>query len=81
MAVGGLLFGLGMVIGGYCPGTAIASIATGKIRCMIFIVGFLVGSLVFGDLFPVWGDFYNSNYMGAYRLDQWLDIGLGTAVW
>ena len=80
MAVGGLLFGVGMVIGGFCPGTAIASIATGKIDAMVFVVGFLIGSLVFGDFFPVWGDFYNSDYMGAFRLDQLLGIGLGPMV-
>lgn len=80
MVVGGLLFGVGMVTGGYCPGTAIASVATGKIDAMIFIVGFLIGSLVFGDFFPVWGDFYNSDYMGAFRLDQWLGIGLGGTI-
>jgi hypothetical protein len=80
MAVGGILFGLGMVIGGYCPGTAIASVATGKIDALVFVVGFLLGSLIFGDLFPIWGDFYNSDYMGVVRLDQVLGIGLGTAV-
>ena len=80
MAVGGLLFGVGMVIGGYCPGTAIASIATGKIDALVFIGGFLVGSLVFGDFFPVWGDFYNSDYRGAFRLNQWLGIGLGPMI-
>jgi len=80
MMVGGLLFGVGMVTGGYCPGTAIAAIATGKIDALIFIVGFLIGSLVFGDFFPVWGSFYDSDYMGAFRLDQWLDIGLGVTV-
>jgi uncharacterized membrane protein YedE/YeeE len=80
MAVGGLLFGVGMALGGYCPGTAAAAVATGKIDGLVFIVGFLVGSLVFGDFFPVWGDFYNSDYMGAFRLDQWLDISLGAMV-
>jgi uncharacterized membrane protein YedE/YeeE len=80
MAVGGVLFGIGMAIGGYCPGTAAAAVATGKIDGVVFIVGFLIGSLVFGDLFPVWGDFYNSDYMGAFRLDQWLGISLGAAV-
>jgi hypothetical protein len=80
MAVGGVLFGIGMVIGGYCPGTAIAAFATGKIDGIIFIVGFLIGSLVFGDFFPVWGDFYNSDYMGAFRLDQLLGIGLGPMI-
>ncbi len=78
MAVGGILFGIGMAIGGYCPGTAVAAIATGKIDGIVFIVGFLIGSLVFGDFFPVWGDFYNSNYLGAFRLDQWLEVSLGT---
>ena len=80
MAVGGVLFGIGMALGGYCPGTAAAAVATGKIDAIVFIVGFLIGSLIFGDLFPVWGDFYNSNYLGAFRLDQWLDISLGTMV-
>lgn len=80
MAIGGLLFGIGMVIGGYCPGTAIASLATGKVDALIFIVGFLAGSLIFGDLFPIWGDFYNSGYRGVLRLDQVLDIELGTVV-
>ena len=80
MAVGGLIFGLGMAIGGYCPGTAAASVATGKIDALVFIVGFLLGSLVFGDLYPVWGGFYNSDYQGVFRLDQWLGIGLGTMV-
>ena len=79
MAIGGILFGLGMVIGGYCPGTAVASVATGKIDALVFIVGFLLGSLIFGDLLPVWGDFYNSDYMGVVRLDQTLGIGLGVA--
>ena len=80
MAVGGLIFGVGMVVGGYCPGTAAAAIATGKIDGIVFIVGFLLGSVIFGDFFQVWGDFYNSNYLGVFRLDQWLGISLGTTV-
>ena len=80
VAIGGVLFGIGMVVGGYCPGTAAAALATGKIDGIVFIIGFLVGSLVFGEYFPVWGDFYNSDYMGAFRLDQWLDISLGVAI-
>ncbi len=80
MAVGGIIFGIGMVIGGYCPGTAIAAVATGKIDGVVFVVGFLIGSMIFGDFFPIWGDFYNSDYRGVFRLDQLLGIGLGTMV-
>lgn len=77
MAVGGLLFGVGMAVGGFCPGTAVASVATGRIDALVFIVGFFGGSLVFGDLFPVWGDFYRSDFWANSRLDQVFGTGLG----
>jgi len=80
MAVGGVLFGIGMAIGGFCPGTAAASIATGRIDAMVFVLGFLGGSILFGDLFPVWGDFYRSDYRGVFRLDQLVGINLGSVV-
>jgi uncharacterized protein len=80
MAIGGVLFGVGMAIGGFCPGTAAASIATGRVDAMVFVVGFLGGSILFGDLFPVWGDFYNSDYRGVYRLDELFGINLGSVV-
>ncbi len=80
MAMGGLLFGIGMALGGFCPGTAVASVATGRIDAMVFVVGFLGGSLVFGDLFPVWGDFYKSDDRGVYRLDQLFGTRIGIAV-
>jgi len=80
MAVGGVLFGIGMAIGGFCPGTAAASIATGRIDAMVFVVGFLGGSILFGDLFPVWGDFYRSDYRGVFRLDQLFGINIGAVV-
>ena len=80
MAIGGLLFGVGMVIGGFCPGTAAGAIATGRIDAVVFVLGFLIGSVVFGDLFPIWGDFYNSDYRGVFRLDQLFGIGLGPMI-
>ena len=78
--VGGVLFGIGMVIGGYCPGTAVASLVTGKLDALVYFIGFLIGSLLFGDLFPLWADFYRSDYRGVFRLDQLFDINLGWAV-
>lgn len=80
MAVGGLLFGIGMVIGGFCPGTAAASIATGRVDAMVFVLGYFGGSILFGDLFPVWGDFYNSDYRGVYRLDELFGMNLGPVI-
>lgn len=80
MAVGGLLFGIGMAMGGFCPGTAAASIATGRVDAMVFVLGYFGGSILFGDLFPVWGDFYKSDYRGVYRLDELFGMNLGPVV-
>ena len=80
VAVAGILFGVGMVVGGFCPGTAAASIATGKIDAMVFIGGFFIGSLAFGDFFPVWGHFFHSDYRGVWRLDQLFGLELGVTV-
>ncbi len=80
MVVGGLIFGVGMAVGGFCPGTSLASMVTGKIDAMVFVGGFLLGSLIFGDFYPLWEKFYNSNSNGTWRIDQLLNINVGFAV-
>lgn len=80
MIVGGFIFGIGMAVGGFCPGTSLASMVTGKIDAMVFVVGFMLGSLLFGDLFPVWKNFYQSDANGVWRLDQLFNINIGLMV-
>jgi uncharacterized membrane protein YedE/YeeE len=80
MVVGGFIFGIGMAMGGFCPGTSIASMVTGKIDAMVFVGGFLLGSLLFGDLYPVWEKLYNADARGVWRLDQLFNINIGLAV-
>lgn len=80
MAVAGLLFGVGMAMGGFCPGTAMASVATGRIDAMIFVLGVFAGSLVFGDLFPLWSHFYHSDFRGVFRLNELFGTSLGVAL-
>jgi uncharacterized membrane protein YedE/YeeE len=80
MVVGGFIFGIGMAMGGFCPGTSIASMVTGKIDAMVFVGGFLLGSLLFGDLYSVWEKLYNADARGVWRLDQLFNINIGLAV-
>lgn len=80
MVVAGFIFGIGMAVGGFCPGTSLASMVTGKIDAMVFIGGFLIGSLFFGDLYSLWDDFYNSTAKGVWRIDELFNINLGLAV-
>jgi len=47
--VGGLLFGVGMALAGFCPGTAVAGAGEGKLDYLIpGLLGFFVGALIFG---------------------------------
>jgi hypothetical protein len=41
--VGGLVFGAGFVIGGYCPGTAVVGCASGRIDAVTFVLGLTAG--------------------------------------
>jgi hypothetical protein len=45
--VGGLVFGAGFVIGGYCPGTAVVACAAGRADAWAFALGILAGIAVY----------------------------------
>lgn len=51
--VGGLIFGMGMAILGYCPGTLPISLGEGSVDALIGILGGLTGGLLFSVLYPV----------------------------
>lgn len=47
--VGGLIFGVGMALSGYCPGTCVAGSGEGKLDYLIpGMLGFLVGAVIYG---------------------------------
>ena len=78
--VGGLVFGIGFVMGGYCPGTCCVASVTGKMDGWIHLLGMLTGIFLFGELFPLIGDWYSSTSMGESTLSQILNLSHGTTV-
>jgi uncharacterized protein len=44
---GGLAFGVGWGLAGYCPGPVLASVATGGVKPLIFAAAMLIGMAVF----------------------------------
>jgi uncharacterized membrane protein YedE/YeeE len=68
--VGGALFGVGYIVSGYCPGTAMAGFATGRLDALITIIGVGAGSLLFAVLFPILEGFYLSSDMGQTTLPK-----------
>lgn len=47
VAVGGLIFGAGFAISGYCPGTCVVGIAEGRRDGLVALLGGIVGAVVF----------------------------------
>ncbi len=72
--VGGVIMGLGFVIGGFCPGTSICASAIGKIDAMYFVLGTVLGILIFAEGYPLWEAFYKSGYAGTPRIFETLGI-------
>lgn len=72
--VGGFLFGLGYLVAGYCPGTAVAALGSGRIDALVTILGMIAGSLLFAVVYPVVENFYMSSGLGTATLPGLLGI-------
>lgn len=44
---GGLLFGIGWGIAGFCPGPALANLGMGEVKAVVFVAAMLVGMALF----------------------------------
>ena len=50
-ALGGLLIGAGFAIGGYCPGTSVVGLFSGRLDAAVFLIGLLLGTMAFAGLY------------------------------
>jgi len=72
--VGGLIFGIGFVMGGLCPGTSCVAISSGRKDGLALLAGLLVGILAVGEAFPVLEPFYHSTDAGTLTLPEALGL-------
>jgi thiosulfate/3-mercaptopyruvate sulfurtransferase len=72
--VGGLIFGAGFVIGGWCPGTALVGIASARIDAVVFLAGAAAGSILFSEFFDTVAPLYGGACAGAITLGQSLHV-------
>jgi rhodanese-related sulfurtransferase/uncharacterized membrane protein YedE/YeeE len=66
----GLLFGIGFVMGGLCPGTCLVAAATGKVDGLVTLAGILSGIFIFGELFDNFTGFLYSSSFGQINMAQ-----------
>ncbi len=52
VALGGIIFGIGWAVSGYCPGTCVVGTSEGKKDAFFTLLGALVGAFIFSVTFP-----------------------------
>jgi uncharacterized membrane protein YedE/YeeE len=78
--VGGLVLGVGFVIGGYCPGTSVAALATGRIDAIVYALGIFAGTFVYAEVYPSIKGFVNADAMGQVTLPEVFGLPWGLVV-
>lgn len=81
--LGGLLFGLGWGLLGYCPGTSAGALGEGRWDAAWGIAGMLVGAALFAEAYPAmkttvltWGNLGKITLPGVLGINHWIIIVL-----
>jgi len=79
--IGGLLFGLGWGLLGYCPGTSMGALGEGRWDAIWGIGGMLAGAALYAEAFPLmqktvltWGDYGKITLPGILGINHWILI-------
>ncbi|MEJ2401890.1 MAG: YeeE/YedE thiosulfate transporter family protein [Xanthomonadales bacterium] len=78
--VGGLIMGVGFIVGGFCPGTSLVAMATGKVDGLFFVLGVLTGIFLFGETVSQFALFFDSSFMGRFTLPELFGVSYGVVV-
>ncbi|MBT8058074.1 MAG: YeeE/YedE family protein [Gammaproteobacteria bacterium] len=78
--VGGLIMGAGFIVGGFCPGTSLVAMATGKVDGVFFVMGVLTGIFLFGETVSQFAVFFESSFMGRFTLPELFGVSYGAMV-
>ena len=78
IAVGGLLFGIGWAIAGFCPGTSVGALAEGRIHAFWAILGMISGASLYAEIYPAmqktlltWATYGKITLPGLLGISAW----------
>ena len=73
--VGGLIFGIGFALLGYCPGTISAAIGQGNLDALLGgLAGIIIGSGIFAHLYPGLEKFLKIGWFGEITIPEYLKV-------
>jgi len=79
-AIGGLLFGGGLLLAGLCPGTSCVAAATGRGDGLAVMAGLVLGILLFNLAFDSFDQVYASTPLGTLTLADVVRVPTGVVV-
>lgn len=81
VVIGGLIFGIGWGLLGYCPGTSLGALGEGRIDALWGIGGMLVGAGIYAEAYPymlktvlTWGNYGKITLPQVLGLNHWIVI-------
>jgi uncharacterized membrane protein YedE/YeeE len=81
VVIGGLIFGLGWGLTGYCPGTAVAALGEGRLDAAWAILGMLAGAGLYAEAYPAlkatvltWGNYGKVTLPQVLGVNHWVVI-------
>ena len=80
--IGGLIFGVGFALLGYCPGTVVGAAAQGSLDALFGgIAGGVIGAGIFASLYPrLEKNILKKGYFGELTLPQLLNVKAWTVI-
>ena len=81
VVIGGLIFGLGWGLLGYCPGTSLGALGEGRTDAIWGIAGMLVGAGIYAEAYPylqktvlTWGSYGKITIPQVLGVNHWIVI-------
>ena len=81
--IGGIIFGAGWGLLGYCPGTSAGALGEGRWDALWGILGMLVGAAVFAEVYPAlktsiltWGEFGKITLPQVLGANHWVIVAI-----
>ena len=85
--IGGLIFGIGWGLLGYCPGTQLGALGEGRWDAIWGVLGMLLGAGIFAEFYPAlkntvlqWGDYGKITIPQILGVNHWIIIFLLIAI-
>jgi len=80
VGLGALLFGIGMAVSGYCPGTGLAAMGSGSIHAVFTVLGMVLGAILYAFSFDwIKAHILSVAALGPLRLPE--ATGVSDLVW